>query len=285
MHKIIGSTLAAAIALTLTACIDDKDYVADVPAPTIPAELAVSGSGIKGTLVSALVEVFDSANLNLVLASTQTDANGDYMITLTDATRASITGSFVVRLSAYADTTMICDAPACGDLVRGDVVPASELGGLELSTISYADGSGTISAKMNAITTLATETLLDVAASNSDLDMSDPATLMELQEDASRIIGAAFGLDLSETNIFDVSIVDASVSADVSTTDSIAATLTLINAALSGLDTETGETLSSAFEAYIAAVTFVTNAISQDPAAEFSAETLAAMEEINTVQA
>ena len=30
MHKIIGSTLAAAIALTLTACIDDKDYVADV---------------------------------------------------------------------------------------------------------------------------------------------------------------------------------------------------------------------------------------------------------------
>ena len=67
MHKIIGSTLAAAIALTLTACIDDKDYVADVPAPTVPAELAVSGSGIKGTLVSALVEVFDSANLDLVL--------------------------------------------------------------------------------------------------------------------------------------------------------------------------------------------------------------------------
>jgi CxxC motif-containing protein (DUF1111 family)/predicted lipoprotein with Yx(FWY)xxD motif len=285
MHKIIGSTLAAAIALTLTACIDDKDYVADVPAPTIPSELAVSGSGIKGTLVSALVEVFDSANLSVVLASTQTDANGEYTITLTDATRAAITGTFVVRLSADDDTTMICDASACGDLVRGDVVPASELAGLKLSTISYADGSGTISAKINALTTLATDTLLAVAASNPSLDISDPATLTELQEDASRVIGATLGVDLSETNIFDVAIVDASVSANVSTTDSVAATLSLINAALSGLDTETGETLSSAFEAYIMAVAVVTTAIVADPAAELSAETLAAMAAINIIQA
>ncbi|MFT4724853.1 MAG: hypothetical protein ACI9YP_001254 [Colwellia sp.] len=43
------------------------------------------------------------------------------------------------------------------------------------------------------------------------------------------MIGAILGLDLSETNLFDVVIVDASVSANVSTDDMIAATLTLIN--------------------------------------------------------
>jgi hypothetical protein len=55
---------------------------------------------------------------------------------------------------------MTCDTKVCGEVVRGGVVPASQLVGLELSTMSNSDGSGSISAEVNALTTLATEIIL-----------------------------------------------------------------------------------------------------------------------------
>jgi hypothetical protein len=130
------------------------------PVPPTPSTLDVSGSGIKGLLANALVEVFDSSDVETALANTQTDENGDYTLSLTDASGEAITGTFFVRVSADEDTTMTCDTKVCGEVVRGGVVPASQLVGLELSTMSNSDGSGSISAEVNALTTLATEIIL-----------------------------------------------------------------------------------------------------------------------------
>jgi hypothetical protein len=289
MNKIMLTTVAAAISLTLSACYQDDGTVLAPnqapPVPPTPSTLDVSGSGIKGVLANALVEVFDSSDLETALANTQTDENGDYTLSLTDASGEAITGTFFVNVSADEDTTMICDATVCGDVVRGGVVPASQLAGLKLSTMSNSDGSGTISAEVNALTTLATETILAVIEDDADIDLSDPEIFEAFQVDASRVIGATLGLDLSETNIFDVVIVDASVSANVSTDDMVAATLTLINGSLSGLEPGTDETLADAIETYITAVKLVTKAIINNPGAALDADTVAAMASINAVQA
>jgi hypothetical protein len=286
MNKIISATLATAIALSLSACGSKKTPRESVdPVPTTPSALAISGSGIKGTLANALVEAFRSSDLSTVVATTQTDANGDYSLALTHASGEPITGTFVVRLTADEDTTMICDAAFCGDLERGDTIPAAQLKDLELSTITNSDGSGEIDAEINALTTMATKTILAVAASDSSIDLSSATTLVGLQKGASNTIGAMLGVDLSTTNIFDVVIVDASKSDDISTTDSVAATLTFINGALSGLNVAEDSTLAETIGNYFASVAAVTEAILKDPKAELDTETAAALVKLNSLQA
>lgn len=282
MKKIVRTTLAVSIALALTACNNDNND------PT-PTTLDISGAAIKGTLAAATVNVYAASDAEraTVLATAQTDANGDYSVQVIDATGAEIMGTFVVEVVADEDTTMICDATMCGDVARGESIPAAELEGLSLSTITYSDGNA-ISADVNSLTTMATDTILSSAAiegSAIDLASISAADFLEVQNDTSEIIGAILGVDLSATNIFAIDIVDASVSADVSVEDSITATLTLINASLTSLDVADGSTLSDAINDYVNAVETVTAALLVDADVDLGTANSEALATINATQA
>jgi hypothetical protein len=284
MKNLLKSTLVVAATVGLSACGND-DYVPPV-APAVPTTLDITGQAVKGSLALATVNVYaagDTAKAT-ILATTQTDVNGDYTLQVVDATGAPIKGAFLIDVVADEDTTMICDATLCGDVVRGGSIPAIQLTGLSLSTFSYSDGEA-ISADVNSLTTMATDTILASAALNGsaiDLANVSAADVLGFQKNASVIIGAILGVDLSESNLFTLDIVDASVSANVSTTDSITATLTLINASLSSLDVAVGSTLAAEITAYVDAVEIVTGELLADPEAVLNP---AALVTINSTQA
>lgn len=242
MKKIFRTALAATVGLTLAACggSDKKDPEVVVVPPPTPTTLDITGQAVKGTFAGALVEVFNANDLTIAIGSAaQTDATGNYTVTITDEEGNPIVGAYVVKVSADDDSTMVCDALTCGDLAQGDLIPAVDLTGLTLSSFTYSDGTGNIEANVNAITTMTTDAILSAAVANENLDLSDVTqeTVTSLQSGASQVVGSLLNIDLSQANIYNVNIVDASVAANVATDDAIAATLTLINASFSGLDT------------------------------------------------
>jgi hypothetical protein len=288
MKNLLKSTLVVAVTVGLSACGND-DYKPP-EGPVVPTTLDLTGSIVKGSLISAKVQVYRASDTLFTTPLTtdpvdvQTDDKGDYILQVVDATGDPIKGAFLIEVEADEDTTMICDAIKCGTLDRGDIIPATELTGLSLSTFSYSDGEA-IKADVNSLTTMATDTILASAALNGsaiDLANVSAADVVGFQKDASVIIGAILGVDLSESNLFTIDIVDASVSASVSTTDSVAATLTLINASLSSLDVAAGSTLSAEITAYVNAVKTVTGELLADPEAVL---TPAALVTINNTQA
>jgi len=287
MKKIVRTTLVASIALALTACnFGSKNTTPD---PIVPTTLNISGGAVKGSLAFATVNVYAASDTDktTVLATTQTDANGDYTVQVVDATGAAITGAFVIEVVADEDTTMICDSTRCGDLAYGDPILSTSLVGLTLSTISYSDG-GAIDADVNSLTTMATDTILAAATidgSALDLATVSATDFLTIQTDASGVIGAILGVDLSATNLFAIDIVDAAVPGDVSTTDSIAATLTLINASLSSLEVADGATLADEISAYLDAVEEVTTILLVTPDASLSTVSGDALATINETQA
>ncbi len=291
MNTLVKTTLAASIALALTACHnDDKDTTPVEPPVVEPTTLEISGGAVKGTLASATVNVYaasDTAKAT-VLATTQTEADDDYTVEVIDASGVAITGTFLIEVVADGDTTMICDATVCGDVTYGQEIPASQLDGLTLSTVAYSDGEA-IDADVNSLTTMAADTILSASSINGeDIDFSNlnAADFLEIQEDSSAIVGAILGVDLSNSNIFTIDIVDASDADSVSTTDSIASTLTLINASLSGLDVADGSSLANEIVGYLSAVEEVTAALLVDPEVDLgSGETAAALATVNATQA
>lgn len=255
MKNLLRSSLAIAVGLSLAACGSSSS--------DSTSALEFSGSGIKGTLQSATVEL-SRAGSSEVLATTQTDASGKYSFELADATG----GAFVVTIKADADTKMICDSTptkcaAAGAVDDGNgvfITEGDKLTGLEISTIAYNSGATAVVANANALTTLATNTVLAAAASNANLDLStvDASVLATLKQDASDVVAAILGVTLASGSIYDINIVDASVAADVVTDDATTATLTLINAALSGLTLSGTDTIGDTIASYFAAVKSVT---------------------------
>ncbi|PKG84448.1 hypothetical protein CXF85_08260 [Colwellia sp. 75C3] len=292
MKTIVRTALAASIALALTACHNDsKTTTPDPdPIPVVPTELDISGGAVKGVLALATVNVYAASDTEktTVLATAQTDASGDYTVKVVDDTGAAITGAFIVEVVADTDTTMICDATLCGEITFGNPIATDTLLGLTLSTVAYSDGSA-IDADVNSLTTMATDSILasaSIAGSPLDLATITAEDFLAIQEDASEIVGAVLGVDLSETNLFSLNIVDASNTSEVSTEDETLATLTLINASLSSLEVADGSSLADEINEYLAAVEEVTVAILADPEADLgSGDTAAALATINETQA
>jgi hypothetical protein len=291
MKKIVRTALAASITLALTACHNGSKTVTPDPDPTpvVPTTMDISGSAVKGSLALATVNVYNASDAAraTVLATAQTDAAGDYEVQVVDASGAAIMGTFVVEILADDDTTMICDATMCGEVARGESIPATELVGLSLSTITYSDGTA-INADVNSLTTLATDTILFAAGiEGSAIDLADISAtdFLAMQNDSSAIVGAILGVDLSATNLFAIDIVDAS-KGGVSATDAITATLTLINASLSSLDVADGSTLAASINAYINAVNEITDILLVDAEADLgSGDSAAALAIVNATQA
>ena len=243
MKKIFRTVIAACMTLTLTGCFLDSNKVTIVepppPVAVTPTTLAVNGTVIKGIVVSGTANLYKVPDLDNVVATTQTDSEGKYSLTVTDESGEPITGAYVVTIIADEDTTMLCDAAVCGDVTRGSEIPATELQGLSLSTLTFADGeTGVIDADITALTDIATSAILSAVDGNEniDLDTVDEQGIADLQNAASQVVGAILGLDLSSTNLFDLEIIDATKFTADTQLDPVASSLSILNASFSGLD-------------------------------------------------
>jgi hypothetical protein len=298
MKTIVRTTLAVSIALALTACNDDKYPVPTEPlpiVPTTPTKLAISGEAIKGTLKLATVELFSADNLFTAIGTTQTDEAGQYTLSVTDEAGRVMVGGFVVKISADDDSTMICDAAvACGtgdsEVLRGADVPAAQLVGLSLSSFTFADsGSDVVPVvNVNSLSTMATDAIIASAAlegSAINLSTLTAGEATGLKIAGSEVVGAILGVDLSAVNLFDLAIVDATKTADVSTTDSIAATLTLINGSLANIEVAEDATMGDSLSSYFTSVETIATAIFADPEVDLAADFGTELTAITAVQA
>ncbi|HCH70927.1 MAG TPA: hypothetical protein DE042_10800 [Colwellia sp.] len=277
MKKIFRTTLAASITLALAACGGSSSS-------STPATIDIAGSIDKGSLISAKVQIFRASDTGFTTplttdpADVQTDENGDYTATVVNASGDAIVGALVVNITADGDTTMRCDAAvSCGDVPRGDIIPNSQVAGISLSTLTVAtvdaEGNGiALDADANTLTTMATDAVLEQVAANPNLasaiDTLPIESVTTLQENASVIVGEILGVDLSETNIYDITIVDSTDTQAVAdavdaagTNASITNTLTLINASLAGLPISSGSTLGDTINNYLDDVAVVSTTV------------------------
>ena len=285
MKKIFRIALAASIALALAACNngDKKEALT----PTAPATVKISGSVFKGALISAKVQVYRASDIEFLNPLTtdpedvQTDENGSYSATVVNASGDVIIGAIVVKFTADANTQMRCDAAViCGDVPRGELIPTSEISDISLTTLTVAtvkaDGtSNDIVVDANTLTTMATDAVLAQVAANPNLvsaiDTLPIEDVTTLQENASVVVGEILGVDLSETNVFEITIVDSTDTQGVAdavadaeltgTNPSITNTLTLINAALAAITVPAESTLGEVINDYVQTVAVVSNTV------------------------
>ncbi|MGD8559928.1 MAG: hypothetical protein PVH04_09695, partial [Gammaproteobacteria bacterium] len=130
--------------------------------PSAPAaDTIVAGNAVKGVIKNARVEVFaieDGIVGSLAIATTTTDSNGDYTITVSPG----LTGSVLIKISNNNDpaspSTMTCDSvTGCnnsdGTFSFGDDMP---LGDLELTTVvASMTGGSTETAAITPFTHMA----------------------------------------------------------------------------------------------------------------------------------
>ena len=260
MRKTSSTTLALALALFITACSDNPNNTPDIPLPEPePVAVEISGSIDKGALRFATVLIYRASDFDFesplltVPADVQTDENGDYSATVLNNANQPIQSVLVVRVTTNEDSVMVCDAPvSCGDTPRGELIQPAQLVGLSLNTITQstidADGNGVaVTADVNAITTLATDVVIAQVKVIPDLDIDNLALdgVVALQKNASAVVGQVLGVDLSETNIYEIKISDATDTQAMDTAVAEAGenavstnTLTLINASLADLPNE-----------------------------------------------
>ena len=260
MKNILHITLAVAMSMSIAACSDTPNNTPDIPLPEPePVAVEISGSIDKGALRFATVLIYRASDFDFesplltVPADVQTDENGDYSATVLNNANQPIQGVLVVRVTTDEDSVMVCDAPvSCGDTPRGQLIQPLQLVGLSLNTITQstidADGNGVpVTADVNAITTLATDVVIAQVKVIPDLDIDNLASdgVVALQKNASAVVGQILGVDLSETNIYEIKISDAT---DTQAMDAAVAeagedavntnALTLINASLADLPNE-----------------------------------------------
>ena len=260
MKNILHITLAVAMSMSIAACSDNPNNTPDIPLPEPePVAVEISGSIDKGALRFATVLIYRASDFDFesplltVPADVQTDENGDYSATVLNNANQPIQGVLVVRVTTDEDSVMVCDAPvSCGDTPRGELIQPAQLVGLSLNTITQstidADGNGVpVTADVNAITTLATDVVIAQVKVIPDLDIDNLASdgVVALQKNASAVVGQILGVDLSETNIYEIKISDAT---DTQAMDAAVAeagedavntnALTLINASLADLPNE-----------------------------------------------
>ena len=285
MKKISRTILAASMSLALAACNNgDKK---ETPALTVPAQINISGSVFKGALISAKVQIYRASDIEFLSPLTttpedvQTNDNGDYSATIVNANGDILLGAVVVKFTTDANTQMRCDAAvSCGDVLRGELIPTLKIAGLSLTTLTVAtvkvDGtSNDIVADANTLTTMATDAVLAQVAANPNLVLAIDTLPIEdvtaLQQNASVVVGEILGVDLSETNIYDITIVDSTdtqgvadavTDAELTGTDpSITNTLTLINASMAAITIPAESTLAEVINDYVQTVAVVANTV------------------------
>ena len=196
----------------LSACGSGGDSNEDIVPLDTTQDVTISGTAIKGTLASAVVELFKTSDLTLAIATTTTNANGEYELQYV-ANKGEALGTLVIKVSVDDDTTMVCDADECDGVANGASLTAVEIGLLELTTNLVIDANQNAQVQVtevpvNTLTTIATSVLL-AETSSADLANMTKSDLMVLQNEITQLVLAALGVE-ANINLFDINLPDAS---------------------------------------------------------------------------
>lgn len=274
MNKVKLTSFATSVALVLgvlSGCNDNNDPVADDVSVQIDTTFAeISITAIKGSLINAFigVEALNGTNLITLTEDARTDQSGDELVKLSGEPGFGIDGLVKVTITSNGESTMICDAPTCGDLFRGDIVSGSGVVGIELSTLAYltvpyanpADSSADGNFRASVLTTMATQLIEQAMADGRNV--SSPQLLELAQEEYSKIVLRALGYDAKNVNIFAEQVISAenyrnfvvdTTCVEESCTDTLisktSVTLSMLNAAFANVapGSRIGITLPAAF--------------------------------------
>jgi hypothetical protein len=183
------------------------------PTPVVTQDVTITGTAIKGTLISAVVELFNANDLETPIAVTSTGSNGEYELTFT-GTKGDNLGTLVIKVSVDDNTTMICDAGDCNGVSNGATLTLAEIGNLELWTHLVIDASQTAQVNVtdlpvNTLTTAATSVLL-ANTSASELSAMTEASLLDLQQELTQALLAALGVVTdADINLLNINLPDA----------------------------------------------------------------------------
>lgn len=184
------------------------------PTPVVTQDVTISGTAIKGTLVSAVVELFKASDLVTPIATAKTGSSGEYELTYS-GTKGDNFGTLVIKVSLDDSTTMVCDAGDCDGVANGATLTKVEIGALELWThlVIDASQSGQVTITdlpVNTLTTAATSLLL-ASKSTSDLSAMTESSLLELQKELTQALLAALGVVTdADINLLNINLPDAS---------------------------------------------------------------------------
>ena len=219
IHIIKNNSCWRALVLSLTcagmlsACGSDSDNEV-IKSVSQEQKVAITGTVVKGTLASAIVQLFKASDLATPIATTSTGTNGEYELTYT-VMKGENFGTLIVKVSVDDDTTMVCDADECDGVANGSTLVATELGVLELSTHLAIDANqndqvNVNNVPINTLTTVATSIIL-AETSDSDLSAMTLSSLSSLQKEVTLVVMSALGVSTDVgTNLFDINLPDAS---------------------------------------------------------------------------
>ena len=212
--KALVSSLICISMLSACGSGDDSDDVTSNPKQSVTQEVSITGIAVKGTLVSAIVELFKANDLDTPIAVTSTGTNGEYELTYLGQ-KGEDSGTLIVKVSVGDNTTMVCDADECNGVANGASLTAAELGSLELITHLVIDATqnekvNVNNIPINTLTTAATNVLL-ADISISELSTMTQSSLSTLQKSLTQLVMTGLGMaENSDINLFDINLPDAS---------------------------------------------------------------------------
>ena len=222
LHKTIRWILPLAAVGIISACDgggpSGEKALNDVPVTPDTTSADLAGVAIKGTLADAVVSVQQLSGANVTIdEGKRTGSDGSIALAVASDPGFGINGAMKVSASADNSTAMVCDAAACGVFATGDILTGADLGGVVLSTLAYvsvpfastADGTADAEFNINALTTLATSLLESQIAAGRNASSAQLFTLAQL--DVSETVLRGLGIDMPNTNIFEMVVVSAEV--------------------------------------------------------------------------
>ncbi|MBU3020250.1 discoidin domain-containing protein [Aestuariibacter sp. A3R04] len=233
------SLCVAAVLGLLSGCGGSSNEPDPQDAPQPPSTQAeLSGSVIKGTMIGANLSATALVGGEASSSGAETDSNGTAFFTVNSKPGFAFKGLYRIDATADNDTTMICDASACGAVGLGETVDATQLDGVTLSTLTWvesplgsqADGTAEAEFQANALTTFATVLVEQAIAEGRNI--SAQATLLPAQSEYSVLLMRILGVDASNVDVFSMPLVSVDSVDSVADLSGNALTASLINAAL-----------------------------------------------------
>jgi hypothetical protein len=219
MRKLKITKLSAVVGLALSGLYGcggaDSADPADIPVTPKTTSADLVGQVTKGTISNAAVSVTQLNGSSIAVTSdSRTDANGQINMSVEGDEGFGINSMFKVMVTADADSSMVCDAPSCGDMAMGDVITGGLLSGTELTSMTYlsvpfansADGEADATFRANALTTVATALVEKDVAGGRNVSVRQ---LYELAlEENSQTVLKALGVNAKQ-NVFTGDLVSA----------------------------------------------------------------------------
>ncbi len=261
MNKLLSVRFAfiASASLAAAGCGTDDPNPENAPTPASTVA-EISGSAVKGTLVGANVSVVPlNGTAVSISGDTATNASGQIpLLALSGEPGFAIGSIFRIEAATDANSTMVCDAMACGDATLGENVPGAALGNSQLETLvwvqaalgSAADGAAESEFQVNVLTTLATRLIESAIAEGQNI--SAPATFEPAQVSFSTTLLRILGVETSNVNVFAEVLLSAEAAANFDGASNNTVLLSLLNASFA--EFASGSTLAESLASATALV-------------------------------